>query len=560
MIRIICVFLIFCGIITSSYGQGKAFYQKNFLEGKKAFEAAEYLSAYQSFSKITEPDRNNSFSNYASFYAMRSAAELKNWAQVERIGLARLKDAKRWKQIDEVRYLLVQAYHNKGSHDLALAMAKGIEDEGIRRHERALTSHFVYVLSKVELKELNQLVSEDELVARALVFKLAGSTEVEDQYLSHYLFQEYSFTDSLFAKPEPATKEHKEIYNVAVMLPFEFDKRSNGRTRFIEMAKGMVLAQDSLAVDGMKTALTFYDTKRDSAEVVSILSNLNNIDLDLIIGPIYPENTMLVDEYSRGRGIQAINPLQTKCVEDSLLSNTMFYKGQAKDLGRAMAQYAIDSLEAGDVLILTTNAPQDSILAVTYASELARTKKFKTHILYVTDENARSIQKRLHSIEYSGSISHVFSATKKKIVGSYLMTALEQEDIKKPAFAPFQWTKIATNTFEQYQRHNVAFYSSVTMDRDSVNISYSNFKNRFKADMSIRPITDHAAIGFDLMWGFRSLLESDGAYFYSHDDFSEVNTPVLGQLKYTKDGLGNNNIWLYRLNEQMKLEKIYSCQ
>jgi hypothetical protein len=491
---------------------------------------------------------------------MRSASELNNWSQVERIGLMRLKDAKKWKQLDEVRYLLVQAYHNKGAHEQALTLSSKIKDENVQRHERALTSHFIYNLSKEELKELNQLVSEDELVARALIFKLAGSNDVEDQYLSHYLFQEYAFTDSLFAQPIPATKEHKEIYNIAVLLPFEFDKRNSGRAKFIKMAKGMTLAKDSLAEAGMKTNLLFFDTKRDSSEVMSILNNLNTHDLDLIIGPIYPENITQVDEYARKRGVQCVNPLRTKQVDDSLLSNTVFYKGQAKDLGASLSRYAVDSLEGGDVVILTTDAPRDSILATTYASGLLESGKFTPHLLFVKDDNTKEIKRTLHSVEYKGAISHVFSATKKRIVGSYLMTALEEEDIKKPAIVPFQWTKIQTNTFEQYQRHNVAFYSSIRLDRDSTNAGYQDFESRFKADMTISPISNHAAIGFDLVWGFRSLLESDGAYFYSHDTFSRVKGPVLGDLIYVEEGIGNRNVWLYELNELMELKNIYSCQ
>jgi len=118
----------------------------------------------------------------------------------------------------------------------------------------------------------------------------------------------------------------KDVYNVALMLPFMFSKND------IEMAKTLKLGQhrelypttkiafefyqgvkfaiDSLKKAGLSINLYIYDTKKDTAEVGRIFEKKEFENMDLVIGPLYAKPVAHAARICKERNLNIVMPFK----------------------------------------------------------------------------------------------------------------------------------------------------------------------------------------------------------------------------------------------------------
>lgn len=84
------------------------------------------------------------------------------------------------------------------------------------------------------------------------------------------------------------------------------DPRSENFMHFYE---GVLLAVDSLNKRGLSIELHVFDTRRDSSTVLRIIRQESFLNMDLIIGPVFPEQQRAVSAYSAKNRIPMVSPL-----------------------------------------------------------------------------------------------------------------------------------------------------------------------------------------------------------------------------------------------------------
>jgi len=97
-----------------------------------------------------------------------------------------------------------------------------------------------------------------------------------------------------------------------------------------EIYEGMLLALDSLKKSNHSVSLFVYDTEADTNKIKKILSDLDIIEPDLIIGPLAPDNIKIVSLYSFERKIPFVLPLAPD--ESDLKTNPFLFKVIPTDL------------------------------------------------------------------------------------------------------------------------------------------------------------------------------------------------------------------------------------
>ena len=80
---------------------------------------------------------------------------------------------------------------------------------------------------------------------------------------------------------------------------------------FLQFYEGVLVAVDSLKRAGMNIKLHVFDTNQSTAQVQSILYKPEFRNIDLIIGPVFPELQGPVAEYARMKGIPIVSPLSS---------------------------------------------------------------------------------------------------------------------------------------------------------------------------------------------------------------------------------------------------------
>ncbi|MEK7719114.1 MAG: ABC transporter substrate-binding protein [Bacteroidota bacterium] len=121
------------------------------------------------------------------------------------------------------------------------------------------------------------------------------------------------------AKESPATFRTKgadQNYNVGLYLPISAAvadslKPTAKSLSFLSFYQGVLMAADQLAKTGVKVKLYVYDTERSSSNVDMLVKKPEFLSLDLIIGPVYPENQKVISELSAKNRIPMVSPLST---------------------------------------------------------------------------------------------------------------------------------------------------------------------------------------------------------------------------------------------------------
>jgi LysM repeat protein len=115
----------------------------------------------------------------------------------------------------------------------------------------------------------------------------------------------------------------KDKYHIAVLLPFFLDKGDGVSDQVSTMATefymGVQLAIDSLAKMGMKAKVFVYDSRNDSASVKAILEKPEFKTIDMVIGPLFEDNILVVSRWCKENRVRMICPVasNTKLLRDN---------------------------------------------------------------------------------------------------------------------------------------------------------------------------------------------------------------------------------------------------
>jgi LysM repeat protein len=143
------------------------------------------------------------------------------------------------------------------------------------------------------------------------------------------------------AAPENASKR----YRVALMVPLylydianipvskeKANKAKKSRSlSFLQFYEGFMIAAETMEKQGMKLDLTVIDVTENVSSAEKALSQIENKDWDLIVGPFFGKSFEVIEEYAKAHGIAVVNPLSTRksVIEDS--PNVV--KAKAGDIG-----------------------------------------------------------------------------------------------------------------------------------------------------------------------------------------------------------------------------------
>ena len=143
------------------------------------------------------------------------------------------------------------------------------------------------------------------------------------------------------ANPANASKR----YRVALMVPLYLydignisvskDKASKSKKSrslsFLQFYEGFMMAAEMMEKQGMKLDLTVIDVTENVSSAESALSQIEDKEWDLIVGPFFGKSFAVIEKYAKANGIAVVNPLSTRrsVIEDS--PNVV--KAKAGDVG-----------------------------------------------------------------------------------------------------------------------------------------------------------------------------------------------------------------------------------
>jgi tetratricopeptide (TPR) repeat protein len=355
-------------------------YRRSYKLARDFFDQGKFSIAMEAFEPLIIYDKDNPYVEYASFYYGVSALHQGYHAVSQNMFYQVRKLYPDWSQMHEVNFWLAKSYFDQGElfqalHVLAEINPVMLADQKFRDDISMMKR---YYLRKVDDPEILRMAGEnhpnDAEVGRALAALLGK--ELYDSATRHEfdsILVRFNFPKTDFEVDEGAKTVMKDRYTVSLLFPFlattitPVPNANRLNQSVLDIYNGMRMAVDTLSGMGIQIDLRCYDTDRNNLEAVKkILAAPELKNSDLLVGPLFAEETKLVQQFSAENRIVMMNPISNSL--DYIRNNPYAYLFQAshQTLGERSAEVADAATKNKNCIVYFGDAPKDSIMAFSF--------------------------------------------------------------------------------------------------------------------------------------------------------------------------------------------------
>ncbi len=547
-------------------------YGKQFANGKSLFLGGKYNLAMETFKPLLTYDKNNPYVEYASFY-YALAAYHQNYKAVAKDMLNQIKATyPNWDKLSEVNFWLGKIQFENHDYFQGFKTFDLIKDKAFEKDIDAVKTSALSTVSDVEtMRMMHEEYPKDALVAKALATLLAKNTaDPDNKKLLEELIDKFKLSRAAFLPEAPKTF-YKDRYAVSVLLPFMLSslEPTTGRKRsqiVLDFYEGMKMAVDTLAAQKIDISLRIYDTERSVDKIKKYLETEELKASDLIVGPLYPEENKIVQDFSIENQINVIHPFSNSSETIGMNPYGFLFQPSAETLGRKSADYLSEHLRKKDCMIFYGPTRKDSTLAASFAAEAKEKGITLLSSEKVTSRDAAKIQGILTTAtEYDefkypkeftlkkDSLHSVYVATDDPLIYAKIVGAIETRNDSTVIMGSENWLDDNTIEFEKFQTLGVVM--SAPNFRDTQNAHYRMFESRY-LHKHRRQASNMARMGYEMMMFLGNQLKKNGVYF--QDGLSASVVPgYIGQGFDYRNSRDNEIVPFiaFKAGEQKLLEK-----
>ena len=509
--------------------------QQEYLNAKSLFKSEKYNLAMEVFKPIIQHNNSKRFVPYASFYYAIAAYRL-NYPALSRDMFLQINEQfPKWKNRFEVNHWLSKLYFEQGDYQKAQTYST---DKSLATENSIQKIYYLSQLENIDsLASLHGQLPKDKDVAYALAKAISRQTLAnQDKKILLQLIDDFKLNAGDFEIESINQSIKKDVYNVAVIMPFMFDQLSRSFRRrsnqFVyDLYEGIELAAQSLEEKGVKINLYAYDTKKDVVATKEILEKEELKTMDLIIGPLFPDPSHHVSGFSYHQKINMINPLSAN---QEVIGNNPYsflYHPQYSTQGKAAADYVTKNISNKNSIILYGESMADSIKAFTY-KEIIEKDSFKIVIMEKAPKNTSSHTLKVMTTTYKGieesidedfteeelaqlviakdSIGSIYVASDNKLLASSVVSAVETRGDSIAVVGSGKWLVYKFIDYSAYERLGITLVAPNHII--SVDTTHQYINDHFISKYAI-PASKHACYGYDLMMLVGENLYEHGTYF-----------------------------------------------
>ncbi|NMM50252.1 ABC transporter substrate-binding protein [Marinigracilibium pacificum] len=535
------LFLIFCFATLNIFAQESA--KLRYENGKSLFREGKYALARENFETVLQTENSGgAYAELASYYFALSSLRMGEMNTAKNMYLQILNKYPSWPYIDEVKYGLADAYFQSGNIFEAVEMLRSIKNKNLREEGRNMKMYYLLAVGDLKyLTELLQKYPEDKDLAVLLAERIYLQPLYEqDRNLLDFLVKEYDLDAEKYNALGGLRNVKKDVYEVAVMLPFQSDRFRAGKTRknfVMDLFEGINIALDSLKRDGVNVKVYAFDTKLDSTHTAKILQSGDLDAMDLIIGPLYEAPFKAVSQFAYDRKINLIHPLSDKVEYISENPFSYLLKSSYVTQAKNAAEYAVQSFDLNkNYMIFYSDNHKDSAMAATYRQTL--NEKGFTNVYFKkisVDEIQNSMNflaemndERIFKFK-EDSIGHIFLASHDKRLIAKAISTLGIRDEKIPMITTDEIFEISTLSYDQVERLGIRIIASDYVNKN--NGTYNSFRKFYINSTGALP-SKYTCLGFDMMYYFGKQMGANGRYFQLDNEDNYVEGKLTPAYNY----------------------------
>lgn len=528
ILRLSAVFLLVC--LTAATLPAQTDYRKQYVSGKNLFLEGEYGLAMETFKPVIPYDARNPYSQYASFY-YAIAAYRQGFHAVASDMLSQIKKLEPgWDKIEEVNFWLGTIHMDNREYFQGLNLWKGIRNPSIRRNIEASKKRYLARIDDAEtLRMMAEEFPNDRVIGHALATNLSRSlSDPAARSEFELVVKKYKLTRGDFINEAPPTYR-KQVYSVSVLYPFMLNTLDPTPARkrnqlILDLYEGMKLAVDTLAKRGVKIDLRAYDTERKASTINRLLATPELKNTDLIIGPFFPEENAVVQEFSMSNKINVFKPFTNNLEMVGLNEFGYLFQPSYETIGRKSAEFVADKLtNRKNCMIFYGTSKQDSILAASFAAKAAESGLKVVASRRTSRDASASILKILatptefdewkNPIEFElkkDSIGCIYVASDDALIYSKVMSSVETRRDSILVIGSESWLNQSALDFEKFQSLGVVMSAPNFTDAHSRH--YRAFAAKYVRIHGRAP-SEYATLGYEVMQFLGNALGKNGVYF-----------------------------------------------
>ncbi len=333
---------------------------------------------------------------------------------------------------------------------------------------------------------------------------------------------------------------------IALFLPFLIDKFDTLKANYlpsetfpidkssiqsVQLFNGVILALDSLKKMGYKIDLSIHDTQKDSLHTVELLQNIELLNANLIIGPVFSKQIKIIRNFAKKYSIPMICP--SAIPNQALFQYPVLYKINPSKSTQilAIANYLKKQNISNDNITLLANKKNSKSLkyaqlfADAYNDSLSMSDSIKTIALEHTSnfKKVKNISKSDTNIFVIASsdipfISFVFT----KLIVLSNSSQHYNSNFKVFGFEEVLKMNTIDEKYKQLFNLHVSSKGNVNYDNDDV----TSFIKLFYETFEMKPELN-AFIGYDLTLSIINQLfgneKSESKGMYNEMNFDQID-------------------------------------
>ena len=559
VISLICFLIFLFPAITQAQDNDA----QRFQEAKSLMLKKNYTSALELFRPLTRSVYEGDYSIYASFYFGYCAYKNGNLAMSKSMFKQVQQRFPNWDKSQEVTFWLAQISFDENEYIKALSYVNKIKNKYLKANADAMTEQYVLPLNVNTVEELQVMFVKNITLANLLAKKInALPVSIQNRTKLEFLIREYNLDEEAFGFRNEVTTIKKNNYDVSLMLPFRFSKDSvvmNDRKKdFVySMYEGMKMANSELKSEGINLDFFLYDTYRSFDSTALILKTDSIYESDVIVGPLYSDPNLLVDDYSYRKKINRFNPVSTNTdlIEDNPYS--FLFMPSVRTQAIAAAKFARSNFTSNrNVYIVYGNKSQDSISAYAYKNAVEQDSLFDVVFIKKYDKlTANDFNKMLSAsqevsdleLDANGyevtkdslliaedSIGHIFVASDEELLASSVLTGIDSRPDSIKVIGPSAWLNYKFLSLKILEQRPIYMIAPEYVDYKSD--TFKRFKKNYIKEYNTKP-NRYSIVGYEFIHFLGKMLNEYGTHFQNVADKGFMK----GKLMYGFDFEGSQD-------------------
>ena len=176
------------------------------------------------------------------------------------------------------------------------------------------------------------------------------------------------------------TDDNTRTYKIAYLLPFSIGEKERNVNieRFIDFYRGSLIAMEDIKTSGISLEVYTFDTQLGTSKTQEILKSKLPKDIDLIIGPAYPEQITQVASFAKKNNIVQVVPFTSHISNSDRYAQQYQFNPVPNDLDKIVAANIFNKFKDNNIYMVYFSNEENEKSFYTLPEQLERLMKLKS--------------------------------------------------------------------------------------------------------------------------------------------------------------------------------------